>query len=96
MRRGDQEHTVKVRGPLSANNGEMVVQWAVDGHGIILRSAWDVGPLIAAGKLVPVLPQYRQEANIWAVYPSRVNASAKVRVCVDFLEAHLREQAVVD
>lgn len=91
MRRGEREHTVKVRGPLSANNGEMVVQWAVDGRGIILRSAWDVGPLIAAGKLVPVLPQYRQEANIWAVYPSRLNASAKVRVCVDFLEAHLRQ-----
>lgn len=91
MRRGEREHTVKVRGPLSANNGEMVVQWAVDGRGIILRSAWDVGPLIAAGKLAPVLPQYRQEANIWAVYPSRLNASAKVRVCVDFLEAHLRQ-----
>ncbi len=91
MRRGEREHTVKVRGPLSANNGEMVVQWAVDGRGIILRSAWDVGPLIAAGKLVPVLPQYRQEANIWAVYPARLNASAKVRVCVDFLEAHLRQ-----
>ncbi len=50
-----------------------------------------MGPLIAAGKLVPVLPQYRQEANIWAVYPARLNASAKVRVCVDFLEAHLRQ-----
>ena len=55
----------------------------------MLRTA--MGPLIAAGKLVPVLPQYRQEANIWAVYPSRLNASAKVRVCVDFLEAHLRQ-----
>ena len=31
--------TVKVDGPLSANNGEIVHQWALDGHGIILRSA---------------------------------------------------------
>src|SRR2546427_7775244 len=30
--------SVKVTGPLSANNGEMVVQWAVDGRGIALRS----------------------------------------------------------
>ena len=36
MRRGEREHTVKVRGPLSANNGEMVVQWAVDGRGIAI------------------------------------------------------------
>ncbi|WP_315135447.1 LysR substrate-binding domain-containing protein [Achromobacter marplatensis] len=96
VHRGRQAHTVKVRGPLSANNGEMVVQWAVDGRGIILRSMWDVGPLIAQGKLVQVLPQYRQEANVWAVYPTRLNASAKVRACVDFLEAHLRTQAPLD
>jgi len=33
---------------------------------------------------------------VWAVYPTRLNASAKVRVCVDFLEAHLRAQAPLD
>lgn len=90
MHRGRKEHMVKVRGALSSNNGEMAVQWAVDGRGIVLRSTWDVGPLLAQGKLVPVLPQYRQEANIWAVYPSRLIASAKVRVCVEFLEAYVR------
>lgn len=89
LRHGKQESTIKVRGPLSSNNGEMVVQWAVDGRGIALRSTWDVGPLIAEGKLVRVLGEYTQEANVWAVYPSRLNASAKVRVCVSFLEEFL-------
>ncbi|MCY1383286.1 HTH-type transcriptional regulator DmlR [compost metagenome] len=74
----------------------MVVQWAVDGRGIILRSAWDVGPLIAQGKLVQVLPAYRQEANIWAVYPSRLNASAKIRACVEFLAEYVRGQGFRD
>lgn len=78
--------TVKVHGPLSANNGEVVHQWAVDGLGIILRSIWDVGPSIASGKLVRLLPQFAQEAHVWAVYPSRLSNSAKVRVCVEFLE----------
>lgn len=86
------ESTIKVRGPLSSNNGEMVVQWAVDGRGVALRSTWDVGPLIAAGKLVHLLPEYTQEANVWAVYPSRLNTSAKVRVCVEFLQAWLDAQ----
>ncbi|CAM3949342.1 LysR substrate-binding domain-containing protein [Bordetella muralis] len=94
LQRGRREHTVKVRGPLSTNNGEMAVNWAVDGRGIILRSTWDVNPLIEQGRLVHVLPQYRQQANIWAVYPSRLNASAKVRVCVEFLETYLREQGI--
>ena len=67
--------------------GEIVRQWAIDGHGIILRSTWDVGRDIAAGLLAPVLPQYFQPADVWAVYPSRLSVSAKVKVCVEFLEA---------
>lgn len=77
---------IKVSGPLSANNGEIVRQWAVDGHGIILRSTWDISRDVASGRLVPVLPQYHQQADVWAVYPSRLSVSARVRVCVEFLE----------
>ena len=64
----------------------MVRQWAIDGHGIILRSTWDVGRAIDAGLLVQVLPEYFQPADVWAVHPSRVSASARVRVCVEFLQ----------
>lgn len=79
--------SLRVSGPLSANNGEIVRHWAIDGHGIILRSTWDVGREIASGLLVPVLPQYFQQADVWAVYPSSLSISAKVRICVEFLEA---------
>ncbi|MDN3919395.1 LysR substrate-binding domain-containing protein [Roseateles violae] len=91
LRNGKQESTIKVRGPLSSNNGEMVVNWAVKGRGVALRSTWDVGSLIAGGKLVHILPEYSQEANVWAVYPSRLSTSAKVRVCVDYLQSHIGE-----
>lgn len=77
---------IRVSGPLSANNGEIVRQWAIDGHGIILRSTWDIGREIEAGLLVPVLPRYYQQADVWAVYPSRLSVSAKVKVCIEFLE----------
>lgn len=81
--------TAKVTGPMSTNNGEIAVQWAVEGLGIVLRSIWQVGPLIRSGQLVQVLPAYRQEANVWAVYPTRLGNSAKVRVCVEFLQQAL-------
>ena len=77
---------IKVSGPLSANNGEIVRQWAIDGHGIILRSTWNIQNEIEQGLLLPVLPQYFQPADVWAVYPSRLSVSAKVKVCVEFLE----------
>ncbi|WP_323119197.1 LysR substrate-binding domain-containing protein [Burkholderia alba] len=77
--------SVKVGGALSTNHGEVAVQWALAGRGIVLRSIWEAGPLLASGALQRVLPDASQPANIWAVYPARLAASAKVRVCVDFL-----------
>ncbi|MBB3223768.1 LysR family transcriptional regulator [Pseudoduganella umbonata] len=88
--------TVKVSGPLSASNGEVVHGWALDGHGIILRSVWDVGPSLARGELVRVLPEYEQPADVWAIYPSRLSTSARLRVCVEFLEEWLRSQQEAD
>lgn len=85
----DGAESVKVAGPLSASNGEIVHQWAIDGHGVILRSVWDVGPSMARGELLRVLPDYAQPADVWAVYPSRLSTSAKVRVCVEFIEQWL-------
>lgn len=82
------EATVKVTGPLSTNNGEIAVQWAVAGRGIVLRSLWDVGPLLRSGALLLLLPGHQQPANVWAVYPSRLGSSAKVRVCVEFFEQY--------
>lgn len=86
---GRDESVIKANGVLSSNNGEIALQWAIQGVGIILRSLWDVQPHIDSGELTQVLPEYRQEANVWAVYPQRLASSAKVRVCVEALQRHL-------
>ena len=93
LRSGSQERSVKVTGPLSTNHGEMAVQWARDGHGIVLRSLWDVAADLQDGRLVQLLPEWQQQANIWAVYPTRLERSAKVRVCVEFLQEFFSRQA---
>ena len=92
LRSGAQERSVKVTGPLSTNHGEMAVQWAVAGHGVVLRSQWDVAQHLAAGDLMQILPEWQQAANIWAVYPTRLERSAKVRVCVEFLQSFFQQQ----
>jgi LysR family transcriptional activator of dmlA len=84
--------TVKIAGSLSSNNGEIIRQWAVDGHGIILRSLWDVGSDLKGGRLVRVLSGYQQPADICAVYPLKLTESAKIRVCVEFLKMKLGRQ----
>ncbi|WP_373923639.1 LysR substrate-binding domain-containing protein [Duganella sp. CF517] len=89
LRSAGEEGVVKVTGPLSTNHGEIALQWAVAGAGIVLRSRWDAQAYLDRGQLVQILPAYTQEANVWAVYPQRLASSAKVRVFVDFLERHL-------
>jgi LysR family transcriptional activator of dmlA len=83
---GKQQIMVKVRGALSTNHGEIAVDWGLAGHGILLRSQWDVAPLLRTGQLVPVLPAWSDpSADIHAIYPQRHHLSAKVRVFLDFL-----------
>ena len=86
--RDGRQESVRVSGPLSSNNGEIVLQWALDGRGVLLRSLWDVKPLLEQGRLVQVLDDYSQSANVWAVYPTRLAYSGKLRACVEFLQEH--------
>jgi DNA-binding transcriptional LysR family regulator len=83
---GKQQVLLKVRGPLSTNHGEVAVDWAIAGHGILLRSEWDVAATLRSGQLQRILPAWTGDAaDIYAIYPQRHHLSAKVRVFIDFL-----------
>lgn len=77
---------VRVDGALSSNSGEMVRDWCLAGHGIMLRSLWDVGPLIAQGALIRVLPDYAMhDADIHWLAPYRPQLPKRVRMLIDRL-----------
>jgi LysR family transcriptional activator of dmlA len=91
--RGRKTDTVKVRGALSSNDGEVALTWALDGHGILMRAEWDIAKYLRSGRLQLVLEEYSlPPADIHAVYPERHNLSAKVRVFVEFLVAQFQEK----
>ncbi|RYE77527.1 MAG: LysR family transcriptional regulator [Oxalobacteraceae bacterium] len=78
--------SVKVQGALSSNDGDIVLGWALDGHGILVRSEWDLAKYVDSGRLRIVLPGYAQpEADLFVVYPSKRRQSARARAFVDFL-----------
>ena len=78
--------TIKTRGNLTTNDGEIAVSWALDGHGILMRAEWDIQRHLRSGRLVEVLPQWATpEADIYAVYPQRLQLSTRVRAFVDFV-----------
>jgi LysR family transcriptional activator of dmlA len=87
---------VKTRGNLTTNDGEIAVNWALDGHGILMRAEWDIERYLRNGRLVQVLPQYfTPDASIHAVYPQRHQLAARVRAFVDFVALAFTQQAAV-
>lgn len=89
LTRGRKRLSVKVSGALSSNDGDVVLGWALDGHGILLRSEWDLAKYLQSGRLQRVLPELASPpADLHAFYPSRQHLSAKVRAFIDFLSAH--------
>ena len=88
----ERSESIKTRGNLTTNDGEIAVKWALDGHGIVMRAEWDVKAHLDAGRLVEVLPDYATPgADIYAVYPQQYKHSARVHVFVDFVAEHLRQ-----
>lgn len=86
--------TVKVRGTLSSNDGAAVLTWALQGHGVMMRSEWDAAPFVRSGQLEVLLDDYAlPAADIYAVYPQKQNLAAKVRVFVDFLAEHFAQKS---
>ena len=83
---GARQETIKVSGPLSSNDGACVLSWALDGHGILMRSEWEVAPYIRSGRLRAVLTDWSTPpADIYLVYPTKTNLNAKTRALIDFL-----------
>ncbi|KVP36681.1 LysR family transcriptional regulator [Burkholderia ubonensis] len=75
---------IRVAGALSSNDGTVITEWALAGLGIVERSEWDVAPLLADGKLVRLLPDWRlPSAPVTALLPSRTGRSVRQRI---FLE----------
>ncbi|HEX8403684.1 MAG TPA: LysR family transcriptional regulator [Duganella sp.] len=86
LEKGRKAETVKVRGSLSSNDGDVVLGWALDGHGILLRSEWDAAKYLDSGRLQVVLADYTlPPADLYAYYTSRRQQPARVRAFIDFL-----------
>ena len=88
-----QEHTevVKVHGNLSSNDGDIVLGWALDGHGILIRSEWDLARYLDSGRLRIVLPGFTlPSADLFVYYPSQRNQTVRARAFIDFLAEHFK------
>ncbi len=89
------DYMLAVKGNITANNGETLVQLAAQGVGITRVGNFHIGAALARGEFVPLLeafnPQDRE--SIHAVFIGGANMPARVRAFVDFLAEKLRGAA---
>ena len=94
QREGDAAlHRVAIAGPLSSNSGELVRDWCLAGHGIMLRSLWDIAPQIESGELVQVLPAWsHRDADIHWLAPWQAQSPKRIRLLVAALAEAFRDE----
>lgn len=83
------ERRVDGTSAVRTNSSELVRELAVAGMGIALRSLWDVGALLADGRLIRVLPEWEgsRDVAIWTVWPRAPIVSPAVLAFADWVAA---------
>ncbi len=75
-----------VAGNMDADDGDVLTDWCLAGHGIALKSIWDAAAHLEAGNLQVVLPDFPPiSPDIYALYPHSRYLPPRVRVFIDFL-----------
>lgn len=80
---------IAIKPKFTSNDSDIIKHLALDDQGIILCSVWDVVEEIQTGRLQHILTNYWQDADIWAVYPSRLKSSSKLKTCILFIQHEL-------
>lgn len=89
--------TVRVPTRLRANNGDVLMQAAIDGLGVAVLPTFLCYRAIEAGQLRPILDDHpMHEAAAYALYPSQRHLPRRVRVLVDHLVARFGDEPYWD
>jgi LysR family transcriptional activator of dmlA len=92
---GNKKIELEARSRLRADNGDVVHDWALNGHGIMLKSNIDVANNLKAGQLKRVLPEWQTaSAPIYALFPSSRNLAMKTRVFLESVSARLQSLSI--
>ncbi|MBT3143879.1 MULTISPECIES: LysR family transcriptional regulator [Roseobacteraceae] len=89
---GKKPLTVTVRGNKIVNDGSLVRQWALEGHGIILKSELDVADDLKVGRLVALLEGYASPPNpLQIMFPPGRAQPRRVRALSEALSSAMAE-----
>jgi DNA-binding transcriptional LysR family regulator len=90
FRQGTSETTVTVNGRLRVSATEGVREGVLAGLGFAIASEWAFAPELKSGAVISVLDNWSlAPIDLWAVFPTGRQASAKARAFASFIESQM-------
>jgi DNA-binding transcriptional LysR family regulator len=82
---GGEATSVNVSGDRTANDGDTLRHWAIEGSGLVMKPAIDVGVDLAEGRLQAVLESFMpEEAGLQILFPDMAHQPPRLRAFIDF------------
>src|SRR5690606_7859828 len=76
----------EVRGPYDTDDGDVLTEWSLAGHGIVNKPRFEVEPFIREGRLKVILAETPPvPVQLAAIYPHRKYQDPKIRLLLDFM-----------
>ncbi|MDB5986047.1 MAG: LysR family transcriptional regulator [Nevskia sp.] len=89
-----ESYAVPLADARETNDGAVAREWAVSGYGIAMKSMWDIGADLRAGRLNILLPEWRSaDAPVHALYQRNRYMAPRVRALLDFLIKRFAEES---
>lgn len=88
MARGGEAWAVAATGNLGANHGDMLLELARHGLGLVRLARFHVGEDLAAGRLVPLLAEFQPPAQepLYLTWQSRKHLSPRVQAFLGYMQ----------
>lgn len=83
---------VEVSGVFDSDDGDVLMEWALAGHGIVNKPRFEVQRFINSGQLVEVLPgNPPTPAKLAVIFPHKDFQDPKLRLFIDFMAARCQK-----
>ena len=82
-----------VTGPFESDDGDILTDWALEGHGIVMKPYFDVAEHLKSGALVPILTQSPPlKIQMACLYPHKKKQDPKSRLFIDFMTERMQSR----
>lgn len=79
-----------VTGPFETDDGDVLTNWALEGHGVVLKPIFEIADQLESGALVPVLEDVPPvPVQLGCLYTHRRHQDPKTRLFIDHMAEHM-------